>query len=93
MVVREHIPQEFLSVASTYNILNYQSQEQATDFLKSKEEERTSVISILFQTKVYDDIIDRLTKVRKTLDGISRDYEGRYTTIQDDIDKITFSFF
>lgn len=32
--VREYIPQEFLSVASTYNILNYQSQEQATDFLK-----------------------------------------------------------
>lgn len=90
--VREQIPQEFLSVASTYNILNYQSQEQATDFLKSKEEERTSVISILFQTKAYDDIIDRLTKGRKTLDGISRDYEGRYKAIQDDIDKITKHF-
>lgn len=90
--VREHIPQEFMSVASTYNILNYQSQEQATDFLKSKEEERTSVISILFQTKAYDDIIDSLTKARKALDGISRDYEGRCKAIQDDIDKLTKHF-
>lgn len=90
--VIEHIPQEFKSVARTYNILNYQSQEQATDFLKSKEEERTSVISILFQTKAYDDIIDRLTKARKTLDGISRDYEGRCKSIQDDIDKLTKHF-
>ena len=90
--VREHIPQEFQSVASTYNILNYQSQEQATDFLKSKEEDRTSAISILFQTMVYDDMINKLTKTRRTLDGISRDYEGRYKTIQDDIDKITKHF-
>lgn len=46
----------------------------------------------MFQTKAYDDIIDRLTNTRKTLDGISRDYEGRYKAIQDDIDKITKHF-
>ena len=88
----ENIPEEFMSVASTYNILNYQSQEQATDFLKSKEEDRTSVISILFQTKAYDDVINKFTKARKTLDNISRDYEDKHKAIQDDINKITKHF-
>ena len=88
----ENIPEEFMSVASTYNILNYQSQEQATDFLKSKEEDRTSIISILFQTKAYDDVINKLTKAGKTLDNISRDYEGKHKAIQDDINKITKHF-
>lgn len=88
----ENIPEEFMSVASTYNILNYQSQEQATDFLKSKEEDRTSVISILFQTKAYDDVISKFTKARKTLDNISRDYEDKHKAIQDDINKVTKHF-
>ena len=88
----ERIPDEFLLFASTYNRLNYQSQEQATDFLKSKEEDRTSAISILFQTKEYDDVIDKLTKARKSLQSILRDYESKNKAIQDDIKKVSQSF-
>lgn len=85
----EKAPQKLKSFSVAYAILNYQSQEQATDFLKSKEDERTSAIEVLFQTLEYDDVITRLSNARKTLDSIIKNASNKIKDIDKDIESIT----
>ena len=50
-----------------FSFVNYLSQEEATSFLKSKENERSKNIEFLFNTVFFDSKIDKIDRVLKIL--------------------------
>jgi len=64
---------DFDLFVSYYGQINYQSQEEATSFLKSKEDERTKQIEILFDTTEFDVALLNLTSAKEGLEKLLRD--------------------
>lgn len=74
--------------AKTYGTLGYLSQEESTLFVKSSDDERVSQIQYLFNTKRFDDRIEKIDKliqkgVKKYLDELKREKQNIENRIED----------
>lgn len=74
--------------AKTYGTLGYLSQEESTLFVKSSDDERVSQIQYLFNTKRFDDRIEKIDKliqkgVKKYLDELKIEKQNIESRIDD----------
>jgi hypothetical protein len=74
--------------AKTYGTLGYLSQEESTLFVKSSDDERVSQIQYLFNTKRFDDRIEKIEKliqkgIKKYLDELKGEKQNIESRIDD----------
>lgn len=71
-----------------FSFVNYLSQEEATSFLKSKENERSKNIEFLFNTVFFDSKIDKIDRVLKILTSEKNDLKIEISSLKDIIGKL-----
>ncbi len=71
-----------------YCFLNYLSQEEATEFLKCKEDERSNRIQGLFETEQFDTPIDKIGGIIKSIDSLSKQCVSDKKRLENEIEKL-----
>jgi DNA repair exonuclease SbcCD ATPase subunit len=71
-----------------YSFLNYLSQEESTGFLKSKESDRASSISELFDLNQFDEPIKKIEAVSKVVSGQIKELTQRKNALSKDIEDL-----
>lgn len=76
------------NIERDYSFLNYLSQEEATEFLKYKEDERSKKIQGLFETEQFDTPIDKIGGIIKSIDSLSKQCVLDKKRLENEIDKL-----
>lgn len=84
----EDLSKVFTPLSKQYAFLNYLTQEEANQFLKCKEHERKQQINNLFQTKVFDEPLEKLTSTRNEVNGLAQDIKEEITLLKQDIESL-----
>lgn len=75
-------------IKKDFCFLNYLSQEEATAFLKCKENERSNMIQDLFETEHFDKPIDKTDVIVKSIDALLKDYSSKESNIDREIKQL-----
>lgn len=71
-----------------FSFVNYLSQEEATSFLKSKENERSKNIEFLFNTASFDSKIDKIDRVLKIISSEKNELRIQISNLKDFVNKL-----
>ena len=75
-------------IKKDFCFLNYLSQEEATAFLKCKEDERSNAIQDLFETEHFDNPIEKIELIIKSVDNLSKRYLIDKTRLNGEIEQL-----
>lgn len=78
-----------IKLKNDYSFLNYLSQEEATAFLKHKDSERSNIIQTLFDTKSYDEPIEKISKIIVQVDKTIRKFTETSQSITKEIEQLS----
>lgn len=84
---REHYG--LVKLKNDYSFLNYLSQEEATAFLKHKDSERSNIIQNLFDTKSFDEPIEKISKIIVQIDKTIRKLTDTSQSIAKEIEQFS----
>lgn len=75
-------------IKKDYCFLNYLSQEESTAFLKCKDDERSNTIQNLFETEPFDNPIEKIEKIIKSVDNLSKQYSFSKVKLDEEIKQL-----
>ena len=75
-------------IKKDYCFLNYLSQEESTAFLKCKDDERSNTIQNLFETEPFDNPIEKIEKIIKSVDNLSKQYSYSKVKLDEEIKQL-----
>ena len=75
-------------IKNDFCFLNYLSQEEATAFLKCKEDERSNAIQNLFETESFDNPIEKTELIIRSIDNLSKQYLSDKTRLDGEIKQL-----
>jgi ABC-type Mn2+/Zn2+ transport system ATPase subunit len=79
---------EIRSLCKHYTRVNYLSQDESTEYLKQNEKDRSKQIELLFKTDCFDDLIKKISKAKKGLEGVCNAYTEKKDHLQAAIDAL-----